>query len=50
VSGHVEIGSGSCVGLRAVVRGQKVPENVVVAGAPARVVREGATWSFEDTP
>lgn len=50
VSGHVEIGDDACVGLRSVVRGQKVPPNVVVAGAPARVVREGTTWSFDDTP
>ncbi|MFS0886576.1 acyltransferase [Aeromicrobium sp. 179-A 4D2 NHS] len=50
VSGHVEIGDHVCVGLRAVVRGQKVPANVVVAGSPARVVREGTTWSFDDTP
>ncbi len=50
VSGHVEIGDDVCVGLRAVVRGQKIPANVVVAGSPARVVREGTTWSFDDTP
>lgn len=50
VSGHVEIGDHVCVGLRAVVRGQKVPDHVVVAGSPARVVREGTTWSFDDAP
>jgi len=49
VSGHVEIGDHVCVGLRSVVRGQKVPDHVVVAGSPARVVREGTTWSFDDT-
>ncbi|WP_146826055.1 acyltransferase [Aeromicrobium flavum] len=50
VSGHVDIGDHVCVGLRAVVRGQKVPAHVVIAGSPGRVVREGTTWSFEDTP
>lgn len=50
VTGHVEIGNDVCVGLRAVVRGQKVPPEVVVAGAPSRVVREGTTWSFDDAP
>lgn len=50
VSGHVEIGAHVCVGMRSVVRGQKVPPNVVVMGSPGRVVREGTTWSFDDTP
>lgn len=50
VTGHVEIADHVCVGLRALVRGQKVPPNVVLAGSPARVVREGTTWSFEDVP
>jgi len=50
VSGHAEIGDDVCVGLRSVVRGQKVPDRVVVAGVPARVVREGTTWSFDDLP
>ncbi len=50
VTGHVEIGEDACVGMRSLVRGQKVPAGTVVAGVPARVVREGTTWSFEDTP
>ena len=50
VTGHVEIGDQVCVGMRAVVRGQKIQSQVVVAGAPARVVKEGTTWSFEDSP
>ncbi|MCD9155214.1 acyltransferase [Aeromicrobium duanguangcaii] len=50
VSGHVDIGEHVCVGLRAVVRGQKVPSHVVIAGSPGRVVREGTTWSFGDEP
>jgi acetyltransferase-like isoleucine patch superfamily enzyme len=50
VTGHVEIGEGSVVGLRSVVRGQKVPPHTAVAGTPARVIREGVTWRGEDTP
>jgi len=50
VTGHVEIGDGSVVGARSLVRGQKVPAQVAVAGTPARVVREGVTWSGADLP
>jgi acetyltransferase-like isoleucine patch superfamily enzyme len=50
VSGHAEVGDGSVVGLRSVVRGQKVPPHTAVAGTPARVIREGVTWRGEDTP
>jgi acetyltransferase-like isoleucine patch superfamily enzyme len=50
ISGHVEIGDGAVVGMRSMVRGQKVPPRTAVAGVPARVIREGVTWSGEDTP
>ena len=50
VTGHVEVGEGAVVGMRAVLRGQKVPPHCVVAGVPARVVREDATWSWDDLP
>jgi acetyltransferase-like isoleucine patch superfamily enzyme len=50
ISGHVEIGDGAVVGMRSMVRGQKVPPQTAVAGVPARVIREGVTWSGEDTP
>lgn len=50
VSGHADIGDGCVVGLRSVVRGQKVPSHTAVAGTPARVIREGITWRGEDTP
>lgn len=50
ITGDVEIGDGSVVGSRAMVRNQKVPARVAVAGAPARVIREGVTWSGEDRP
>ncbi|MET0766233.1 MAG: hypothetical protein ABWY50_01175 [Aeromicrobium sp.] len=50
VTGHVEIGEGSVVGMRSLVRGQKVPPFTVSVGTPARVVREDATWSHADVP
>lgn len=50
VTGHVEIGEGSVVGLRSVVRGQKIPAFSVAAGTPARIVREDVTWSHDDVP
>ncbi|HYG95182.1 MAG TPA: hypothetical protein VD859_16510 [Nocardioides sp.] len=50
LTGHVDIGDGAVVGLRSVVRGQKVASNTAVAGVPARLVREGVAWRTEDTP
>jgi acetyltransferase-like isoleucine patch superfamily enzyme len=50
LSGHVEVGDGAVVGMRSLVRNQKVPARTAVAGTPARVIREGVTWSGEDTP
>lgn len=50
VTGHVEIGEGSVVGMRSLVRGQKVPPHSAVAGTPARIVRDGVTWSHDDVP
>ncbi len=50
ITGHCDIGDGAVVGSRAMVRGQKVPPSTAVAGCPARVVREGITWSEDDTP
>ncbi|MFT4299189.1 MAG: hypothetical protein QM597_06110 [Aeromicrobium sp.] len=50
VSGHVEIDSHVVVATRSVVRNQQVPRGTVVAGTPARVVREGVTWDFDDLP
>jgi hypothetical protein len=50
VTGHAEIGEGSVIGMRSLVRGQKIPAHTVAAGTPARVVRSGATWSHDDVP
>jgi acetyltransferase-like isoleucine patch superfamily enzyme len=37
------VGKGSIIGARSVVKGV-VPQRVVAAGTPARVVREGVSW------
>jgi acetyltransferase-like isoleucine patch superfamily enzyme len=50
VTGHVRIGEGSVIGMRSLVRGQKIPPHTVSVGSPARVVREDATWSHDDVP
>ena len=43
------IGDNSIVGARSIVSGT-LPSNVAAAGAPARVLRAGVTWSAEDAP
>lgn len=50
VTGHADIGDGAAVGMRSLVRGQKVPPHTTVAGVPARIVRDGTTWTIEDLP
>jgi acetyltransferase-like isoleucine patch superfamily enzyme len=50
VTGHAQVGEGSVIGMRSLVRGQKIPPRTVAAGTPARIVREGATWSHDDVP
>jgi acetyltransferase-like isoleucine patch superfamily enzyme len=50
VTGHAEIGEGSVVAMRSLVRGQKVPPFTVAAGTPARTVRENVTWRHADEP
>jgi acetyltransferase-like isoleucine patch superfamily enzyme len=50
LTGHVDIGAGSVVGARSMVRDQKIPPHTAVAGTPARVIREGVTWSKDDLP
>lgn len=50
ITGHVEVGDDSVIGTRSMVRGQKFPANCAVAGVPARVIREGVTWTEDDLP
>ncbi|WP_203338372.1 acyltransferase [Nocardioides limicola] len=50
ITGHVQIGDGAVVGMRSLVRGQKVPAHAAVAGTPARVIRDGVAWTEDDTP
>lgn len=50
VTGHTDVGDGAVVAMRSVVRGQKVPAHSVVAGVPARVVRDDVAWSYDDRP
>jgi acetyltransferase-like isoleucine patch superfamily enzyme len=50
VTGNVEIGAGSIVGIRSLVRNQNVAPQTAVAGTPARLVRDNVTWNGADTP
>ncbi|MES2307867.1 MAG: acyltransferase [Verrucomicrobiota bacterium] len=43
ILGEVSIGSGSVVAANAVVT-RSFPENVLIAGSPAKIVREGVSW------
>jgi acetyltransferase-like isoleucine patch superfamily enzyme len=42
--GGANIGSGSIVGMSSITSG-KIPSNVIVAGNPARIVRENVIWA-----
>lgn len=44
-----DVGAHAVVGARAVVTGS-IPPNTIAVGSPARVVREGVTWTFADEP
>ncbi|HJR90287.1 MAG TPA: hypothetical protein VJ782_09050 [Aeromicrobium sp.] len=50
ITGHAEVGDDVVIGMQSMVRGQKIPPNTAVGGVPARVIREGITWSQEDLP
>lgn len=44
-----DVGAHSVVGARAMVNAP-LPANAICVGAPARAVRTGVTWSFDDVP
>lgn len=46
--GNASIGDNSVVGTMAVTSGS-FPKEVVLAGSPARIVREGVLWSKDNT-
>jgi acetyltransferase-like isoleucine patch superfamily enzyme/SAM-dependent methyltransferase len=50
VLGDAYIGHDCVVGIGSLVRNVTLPPNTVSAGRPARVVREGVTWSRLDLP
>lgn len=43
ILGGAQIGSGSVVGTRALVKG-RFPNNCIVAGVPARIIRKNIAW------
>lgn len=50
VNGNCSIGAHSILALRSVARNSSYPRGVVLAGTPARIVRENVTWSRDDAP
>lgn len=50
VMGGSTVGTGSVIGTRSLVRSATFPAQSVLAGTPARVIREGTTWRREDSP
>ena len=50
VLGGAVLGRDTVVGLGSIVTAGEHPDGVVLAGAPARVVRTGITWSRDDLP
>lgn len=46
--GGAEIGTGSVVGTNAVTS-SKFGDHLIIAGSPARVIRENVCWSMDDT-
>ncbi|MGU5730950.1 acyltransferase, partial [Aeromonas jandaei] len=41
------IGTNSIVGTNSVVTGGKMPKNSIIAGQPARVIKNGISWNRE---
>ena len=49
VMGGAQIGSGSIIGARSIVR-KPVPQRCVAVGAPLRIVRDDVNWTHGDEP
>jgi acetyltransferase-like isoleucine patch superfamily enzyme len=50
VFGGAALGDDVVVGARSLVRAHEFPSRCVIGGTPARVIREGTTWSRDDLP
>jgi acetyltransferase-like isoleucine patch superfamily enzyme len=44
------LGSNSMVAIKSVVSGKKFPDNVVIGGVPAKIIKENITWCREKLP
>jgi acetyltransferase-like isoleucine patch superfamily enzyme len=50
VAGGASIGAHTVVGMRSLVRAGDYPPGSVLAGTPAKIVRDDVTWTREDLP
>jgi acetyltransferase-like isoleucine patch superfamily enzyme len=50
IMGNSSIGKNTVIGAHSFVRGNEFPQNVILAGTPARVVSEGVNWDYRDIP
>lgn len=50
IMGNSTIGKNTVIGARSFVRGNAFPDNVVLAGTPARVLSDGVNWDYRDLP
>lgn len=42
-----EIGNDSITGTASLVTGKKFEDNVIIAGSPAKVIKQGVSWDHE---
>ena len=42
-----EIGNDSIIGTASLVTGKKFEDNVIIAGSPAKVIKQGVSWNHE---
>jgi acetyltransferase-like isoleucine patch superfamily enzyme len=50
IMGNCSIGKNTVIGAFSFVRGNDFPENIILAGTPARVVAQGVNWDYRDIP